>query len=283
MEFINFDKIILEFNKINEECEYSSLTFNENSQKDRYLNLINNLNDNQKIELINYCIQNNNDEFIKFIENTFFWDNPNNEIIAIYITIDKKYILENKKYFLKKFYNPLLINDEKTQNTCILISTMLDEINNNIELDVFPIFNINTEVYNFIIEFLKYYFKYPWYSIRKPILSNNIKDNIVYKKIIDNELTKFNKLPYWNESLQYIFNQDDNKIDENSFWKDNQIHIDWYDDWLNRIYENSDDMIYKILNGANYLDIQPILELCSAKVACTLRDKKPEEIKKFFS
>ena len=43
------------------------------------------------------------------------------------------------------------------------------------------------------------------------------------------------------------------------------------------------DMIFEIILASNYLDIKPLLELASAKVASILKGKTTEEIRRTFS
>lgn len=41
-------------------------------------------------------------------------------------------------------------------------------------------------------------------------------------------------------------------------------------------------MLFKLIMAANYLDIPSLLELCSATVACSIKGKKTEEIRKLY-
>ena len=43
------------------------------------------------------------------------------------------------------------------------------------------------------------------------------------------------------------------------------------------------DLIFELILAANYLDIKPLLELSSAKVASIIKGKTTEEIKKTFA
>ena len=43
------------------------------------------------------------------------------------------------------------------------------------------------------------------------------------------------------------------------------------------------DLIFEILLAANYMDIKPLMELASAKVASIIKGKSPEEIRKVFN
>lgn len=287
--FIQFNDFISNFILFNEESPYNNEDFEDNVKKEDYLNLIKDLNYDEKINLLNYCCKEIQiKECEEFIINTFFWFNHSDELIAIFIPNEKKYFLENKKYFVKKFYN---FNEDKIIDTCGLISIMEDEGEYDKDLRIFPIFdkNINTEIYQYVMEFLKYFYEHPWHSLQKPILSTDLKQNITYKKIIkDKEKDNINDLPYWNESTQYIFyeSQDDKKEDQNeeeiSFWKINEEHRDWFGNWLDNIYEKDENLVISILNVSNYLDIRPLLDLCSVKIATKIRLKDPEEIRQIF-
>ena len=53
----------------------------------------------------------------------------------------------------------------------------------------------------------------------------------------------------------------------------------WYADFINV----DNDFLYSLINAANYMDIRPLLNLGCAKIASTLRNKPPEEIRKIFN
>ena len=293
-EFLQFDNFIFDFNKLNEESPYNNQDFEDNIKKEDYLNLIKNLNYDKKINLLNYCDKKEEEikECEEFIINTFFWFNYSDELIAIYIQNEKKYFLENKKYFIKKFYN---FNYDKIIDTCGLISIMEDYDEYKNDLKIFPIYdkNINIEIYQYIIEFLKYFFEHPWHSLQKPVLSTDLKQNITYKKIIKNiDKDNINDLPYWNECVQYIFyeNKDKKNVDKNEeydedeklFREINEEHRDWFGTWINNIYEKDENLVINILNVSNYLDIRPLLDLCAIFIATKIKLKNPEEIIQLF-
>ena len=93
---------------------------------------------------------------------------------------------------------------------------------------------------------------------------NNVKSNIL-KKI--------------KEYLEHYENEEPKEIDRplpsNNFkecvseWDFNYIEIDL-------------DQIFELILGANYMDIKPLLELASAKVASIIKGKTTEEIRKTF-
>ncbi len=43
------------------------------------------------------------------------------------------------------------------------------------------------------------------------------------------------------------------------------------------------DMIFEIILAANYMDIKPLMELASSKVASIIKSKSPEDIRKTFN
>lgn len=54
---------------------------------------------------------------------------------------------------------------------------------------------------------------------------------------------------------------------------------EWYADFICL----DDELLIKVILGANFMRIQPLLELSCAKQALVLRDKSPEYIRKFFN
>ena len=55
------------------------------------------------------------------------------------------------------------------------------------------------------------------------------------------------------------------------------------DEWDNNYIDVELDMIFEIILGANYMDIKPLLELASAKVASIIKGKTTDEIRKTFN
>ena len=43
------------------------------------------------------------------------------------------------------------------------------------------------------------------------------------------------------------------------------------------------ELLLELILAANYMDIDPLLELTCAKVACTMNDMTPEEIRRTFN
>ena len=54
------------------------------------------------------------------------------------------------------------------------------------------------------------------------------------------------------------------------------------DEWDNNFIDVDLDLIFELILGANYMDIKPLLELASAKVASIIKGKTTEEIRKTF-
>ena len=94
---------------------------------------------------------------------------------------------------------------------------------------------------------------------------NNVKSNIL-KKI--------------KEYLDHYQDSDPKEIERPLASQNYQECIDTWD------YEfiNVDlDLIFEIILAANYMDIKPLLELASSKVASIIKGKTPEEIRKTFN
>ena len=55
--------------------------------------------------------------------------------------------------------------------------------------------------------------------------------------------------------------------------------LEWYADFI----DVEQDFLFELINAANYMDIQPLLNLSCAKVASSIKNKTPEEIRKIFN
>jgi S-phase kinase-associated protein 1 len=55
------------------------------------------------------------------------------------------------------------------------------------------------------------------------------------------------------------------------------------DSWDYQFIELELDLIFEIILAANYMDIKPLMELASSKVASIIKGKSPEEIRKTFN
>jgi S-phase kinase-associated protein 1 len=55
------------------------------------------------------------------------------------------------------------------------------------------------------------------------------------------------------------------------------------DSWDFQFIDLELDIIFEIILAANYMDIKPLMELASAKVASIIKGKSPEDIRKTFN
>lgn len=55
------------------------------------------------------------------------------------------------------------------------------------------------------------------------------------------------------------------------------------DEWYAKFIDVEQEMLFQVILGANYLDIQPLLDLSCAKVASMIKGKSPEEIRNLFN
>lgn len=55
------------------------------------------------------------------------------------------------------------------------------------------------------------------------------------------------------------------------------------DPWDYQFIDMELDVIFEIILAANYMDIKPLMELASSKVASIIKGKSPEEIRKTFN
>lgn len=55
------------------------------------------------------------------------------------------------------------------------------------------------------------------------------------------------------------------------------------DPWFATFTDKDQSIIFELILAANYLDIQPLLDLCCAKVASLIKGKTPEEIRRTFN
>ena len=94
---------------------------------------------------------------------------------------------------------------------------------------------------------------------------NNIKSNIL-KKI--------------KEYLEHYENAEPKEIERPL---QSQNFKECVDEWDFNYIEVGLDFIFELILGANYMDIKPLLELASAKVASIIKGKSTEEIRKTFN
>ena len=105
-------------------------------------------------------------------------------------------------------------------------------------------------------------------------LSNDDDDNIPLLNVNDRCLTKII------EFMKYYHNNKMNDIEKPLKSSDlKQIIQEWYADFI----DVEQDFLFELINAANYMDIQPLLNLSCAKVASSIKNKTPEEIRKIFN
>ena len=93
---------------------------------------------------------------------------------------------------------------------------------------------------------------------------NNVKSNIL-KKI--------------KEYLEHYENTEPKEIERPL---PSQNFKESVDEWDNNFIDVDLDLTFELILGANYMDIKPLLELASAKVASIIKGKTTEEIRKTF-
>ena len=93
---------------------------------------------------------------------------------------------------------------------------------------------------------------------------NNVKSNILLEI---------------KEYLDHYENQEPKSIERPL---PSQNFQDCVDDWDFKYIDVEKDLIFELILGANYMDIKPLLELASAKVASIIKGKTTEEIRKTF-
>lgn len=94
---------------------------------------------------------------------------------------------------------------------------------------------------------------------------NNVKSNIL-KKI--------------KEYLEHYADTDPKEIERPLPTQNYQECVEQWDfDFINVEL----DLVFEIILAANYMDIKPLLELASSKVASIIKGKTPEEIRKIFN
>ena len=93
---------------------------------------------------------------------------------------------------------------------------------------------------------------------------NNVKSNIL-KKI--------------KEYLEHYENTEPKEIERPL---PSQNFKECVDEWDFNYIDVDLDLIFELILGANYMDIKPLLELASAKVASIIKGKTTEEIRKTF-
>jgi S-phase kinase-associated protein 1 len=83
------------------------------------------------------------------------------------------------------------------------------------------------------------------------------------------------------EFLKYIKENPLNEIDKPL--KSSIMSENVNDPWFATFTDKDQSIIFELILAANYLDIQPLLDLCCAKVASLIKGKTPEEIRRTFN
>ena len=94
---------------------------------------------------------------------------------------------------------------------------------------------------------------------------NNVKSNILQKI---------------KEYLEHYENADPKEIDRPL---PSQKFEECVESWDFKYIDVDLELIFELILGANYMDIKPLLELASAKVASIIKGKTTEEIRKTFN
>jgi S-phase kinase-associated protein 1 len=81
--------------------------------------------------------------------------------------------------------------------------------------------------------------------------------------------------------LQYIKENPLDKIDKPL--KSSNMSENVNDPWYAKFTDKDQSIIFELILAANYLDIQPLLDLCCAKVASLIKGKTPEQIRRTFN
>ena len=63
----------------------------------------------------------------------------------------------------------------------------------------------------------------------------------------------------------------------------NQNYQECVDAWDYNFIDMDLDLVFELILAANYMDIKPLLELASSKVASIIKGKSPAEIRKIFN
>ena len=117
-------------------------------------------------------------------------------------------------------------------------------------------------------------------AVQKSVLVKGILEDYPDDAEVPLNNVKSNILEKIKEYLEHYENGDPKEIERplpsNDFnkcveeWDFNYINIDL-------------DLIFELILGANYMDIKPLLELASAKVASIIKGKTTDEIRKTFN
>ncbi len=117
-------------------------------------------------------------------------------------------------------------------------------------------------------------------AVQKSVLVKGIIEDYPDDAEVPLKNVKSNILKKIKEYLEHYENSEPKEIERplpSSEFKD--CVEEWDYNYINVELE----MIFEIILGANYMDIKPLLELASAKVASLIKGKTTEEIRKLFN
>ena len=124
----------------------------------------------------------------------------------------------------------------------------------------------------------------------KDIIENKIDENleiplpnINYKTLIKIIQILEYSLGIQNVDEEYIFMSNENPIPilEKPLATNNFSEL--VDESLCNFLDIPNDELFELINSLNYMDIKSLLELVCAKIACMIKGKSPEEIRKTFN
>ena len=117
-------------------------------------------------------------------------------------------------------------------------------------------------------------------AVQKSILVKGIIEDYPDESEVPLNNVKSNILKKIKEYLEHYENEEPKPIDRPL---PSQNFKECVEDWDFKFIDVELDLIFELILGANYMDIKPLLELASAKVASIIKGKTTEEIRKTFN
>ena len=117
-------------------------------------------------------------------------------------------------------------------------------------------------------------------AVQKSILVKGIIEDYPDESEVPLNNVKSNILKKIKEYLEHYENEEPKPIDRPLT---SQNFKECVEDWDFKFIDVELDLIFELILGANYMDIKPLLELASAKVASIIKGKTTEEIRKTFN
>lgn len=161
----------------------------------------------------------------------------------------------------KKYFGS---HNESSENTNMnneqpnLIHTFFDDDDDD-SGEAIPLPNVSSHELKLVCKFVEMNYKNPIKTIDRPLKSNNFED------IVGKEYYDFLQ-------PESLFNGE-STIDGKNVKDDNDEVVP----------EVAQEVLFKLIQAANYLAIQPLLDLTCAHVAFMIKGKTPEEIRKHFN